>query len=133
MTWMILNPRQILDQIGHAWQRPEGGFIAMSDGPFYEGIGNLLSLLHRKFGFGPRRPFASQGRASALLPSIFPTVGHLPGYTQTACNLWRKTTFLKEPRRFSAALLHLGMISRLRHAQTITHSLIFVTLLCDSQ
>jgi hypothetical protein len=25
------------------------------------------------------------------------------------------------------------MISRLRHAQTITHSLIFVTLLCDSQ
>ena len=129
---MILNPRQIFDQTGDARQSPERGFIAMRGGTFHKGIGNLLRLLHGQFGFRPCWSFAGQGRAAALLPGILPTVSHLPGNPQTAANLWRRITFLKESGRPSAALFQLGMVSRLGHAQTIASPSLRVTLLCES-
>jgi hypothetical protein len=42
-------------------------------------------------------------------------------------------TFLKKSSRLPAAFLQLGMISGLRHAQTMPANPTIVTLLCESQ
>lgn len=133
MTGMITDSGQILDEIGHARQGPEGGLIAAGSGASQKSFGNLLGLLGGEFSFGSRWPFARQGGFASLFPGLLPTVSHLPGDRQAAGHFRRSMTFGKQSRGLIAPLLQLDMVSCLRHAQTIPQFLTLVTLLCESQ
>ena len=122
MSWMITNAGQILDEQRHARQRPEISFITVSQRPRHQGLSHLLCLLHRQFGFRPRRALACQSRAAAFIPSLFPTVGYLTGDAQSAGGLRSGTIFGKEFASFLAAFFHFGMIARFAHAQSIAQA-----------
>ena len=81
---MITHAGQILDEQRHARQRPEIGFIAVSQRPRHEGLGHLLRLLQCQLGFRPRWALACQSRAAAFIPSLFPSIGYLTGDAQSA-------------------------------------------------
>jgi len=130
---MISNPRQVSDERRHARQSPEVGFVTMSGGSREQRLGDLMGLRRRQLGFAARRSFACQRRSAALCPRVLPSVSDLSGYPQPT-GYFRGGMFLGEQfARLLAALLHIGMVSCLRHATTILSHSIHVTLLCESQ
>lgn len=130
---MIFNPRQFFDQQRDAWQRPEGGLVALSDRACEQGFDDLLRLFDGQFWFGASRPLAGQSRPPALSPSILPPVSHLSGDSQTARHVRRRAILGEQFARLKAALFQLGMIPGLRHAITLHYTQINVTLICESQ
>jgi len=124
---MIANTRKIFDERCHARQSPQSRPVSLGRRTGHQRLGDLLSLLGCEFGFAARRPLADQGSLPALLPRILPTISHLPRYHKTARHLRCGETFVEEGGSFFPAFFHLGMISCLRHAQTIDRRLLDVT------
>ena len=133
MTRMITNPSQVFDKRRNAWQSPEGRLVAVSDRASQQRFGDLLGLFNRQLGLGARRPLARQRLTSPLIPGAFPPVSHLARDAETAGDIGGGILFGKQLASLVTALFHRGMISRLRHAETIQGQPRYVTLLCDSQ
>ena len=133
MTRMILNTRQLMDQIGHARQRPEDGLVTMLGGTCQQRLGDLIGLLRRELGFRARRTLAGQRGTAALLPRLLPAVGHLPGHPQPTSDFSRRMILGKEFGCLLPALFHRGMVSCLAHAPTLPTNQSNVTLLCETQ
>jgi len=131
MTRMIVNPRQVFDERGHAGQVPQGGLVTIRCGACQQGLGDPSGLLARQFGFTARRPLAPQRRAPALSPGAFPSVSNLAGHAQTARDLGGRIILTEELARFLAPLFHRGMVSCLRHKKTIRDNPLNVTLLYE--
>ena len=133
MTRMIANARQLLDQGGDSRQSPQVGFVTVTRRPSQKFLGDRFRLLGGEFGFAAGRALAGQGSVSHAFRGGLPAIGHLPRHFQAARHFGRRTLFLKQLAGLFAPLFHLGMIPRLRHAQTIKTALTNVTLLCESQ
>jgi hypothetical protein len=119
MTGMITNTRQLLNQRGDTRQRPQGGLVALSCGTSQQCLGDTLRLRSSEFGFAARRALAGQPRLAGLFPRILPAISHLPGDTKTARYFRCGVTAAEKGGSLFSTLFHLGMVSGLRHAETI--------------
>ena len=133
MTRVIAYPGEFLDEPSDARQGPQLGLVTLNLRAREQRRGNLLSLLRAEFGFAARRPLAGQSRETALRPRALPAVGDLPSDTQQARDFRGGIVPLEKFGRFAATFFQLGMVSGLRHAQTIQRDTIDVTLLYESQ
>jgi len=130
---MIAHPRQILDEQGNPRQRPQIGFVAVSQRAGQQRFGHLLGLPGRQFRFRPGGSLAGQGRLTPSRPRLFPAISHLTGDAQAAGDLGRGMFGGEEFGGLVAAFFHFGVISRLAHASYYNQSLANVTLICESQ
>lgn len=130
---MITNPGHFLDQSSHAGQRPQIGLVALGAGAGHEGVGHRFHLLRGQPGLGARWTFARQSQIPPLIPGLLPSVGNLPGNPKPTGHLRDGNIPFVELARLPAALLQLGMVSRLRHARSLHRTPKLVTLLCGAQ
>ena len=133
MTGVIAHPGEFLDEQSDARQGPQLSLVTLNFWAREQRRGDLLSLRRAEFGFAARRSLAGQGRDPALRPRVLPTVGDLPGDAQQARDFRGRSVLLEKLGRFAATFFQLGMVSGLRHAQTIQQNTIDVTLLYETQ
>lgn len=133
MTGMVADTCQLLDQRGDSRQCPQVGFVAVSRRSGQKRLGDVLGLFGGEFGFAAGRSLAGQGGVAPALPGGLPAIGHLSRHLQTPRHFWRRRLLLEQLAGSLAPLLHLGMISSLRHAKSIETAFANVTLLCESQ
>ena len=131
MTRMITHPSQVFDKRRNTRQSPERSLVAVRDGASQQRFGDLLGLFPRQLGFRSRRPLARQRRTSPLIPGTFPAVSNLSRNAELAGDIGGGILLGKQLASLFTALFHRGMISRLRHAETIQGQPRYVTLLCE--
>ena len=128
-----MNSRQILDQVGHPRQGPESRLVTMGSGTGEQCARHIVCLLCRQLRLTARRAFAGQRGTAAFQPRLLPAVSDLTGYSQTAGHFGCRMILGEEFARLPAALFHLGVVSCLRHADTLHANPRYVILLCESQ
>jgi hypothetical protein len=117
MPGMIAHPRQILDQQGHARQRPKIRPVTPHERTLQQSVGDLPALVLAQARFAARCAFAAQGTHPTLTPSVLPPSRRLATHPNTSSDFCRWITLFKHAGGTFAPPLHLFVISFLcRHA-----------------
>ena len=133
MTRMILYTSQFLDQGCNARERPQVGLVTTADRTRHQGLDHLCGLIGGQLGLTTGLSFAGKPRLTAFGPCLLPSVGDLPGYSESSADFRSGNVLLEEGSGPYPSFFHLNMVTLRWHDPTITRGLRYVTLFRESQ
>ena len=84
MTGMVAHPKQLVDQVGEARQRPQLGLVAPVGGALEQRGLPLVQLLPRQPGLGPQGLLRAGDSRTALLPLVKPDPHRFVAHVQSS-------------------------------------------------
>ena len=133
MTRMVFHTGEFLNQGCNARERPQVGLVTTADRTGHEGLDYLFGLIGGQLGFTTGLSFAGKARLTAFGPCLFPSVGDLPGYSESSADFRSGNVLLEEGSRPHPPFFHLNMVTLCWHDRILPEKLKHVTLFRESQ